>query len=373
MQIGVRKISNEELIRLAKNGDEEAKREIFIVNDRFCHYLAKKFRNTGIAYDDLLSIARLGMFKAYRSFDVDKGILFITYASRCMENEILVVLRREKKQSQVTNFSDIKFRNDKDGSIATIEEYVGEEDRQFDEIGTNDELKDIVKQFSEKATDLEKQILQYRIINDEMAQKELADKLGLSQSYISRIEKRVIRKMQKLALKNGLIEKIDEPKPKEVKKVKPKVNIQHFVYIMDNYPDFKQKDVAAIFGVVPSLMSAYFKSYNNGEYEAIEPSDDRDLGKRISNYIREHYPEWLAGPVKNTNKEIGKDEVKEIEKPVIKEETKPIKPSEYMLKILTGEKVVVTDEQLKTMLTNAMECLGMISNVTSKTEWTISA
>lgn len=371
MRMGEIKISNEELIRLAKNGDGEAEREFFIVNDRFCHYVVKRWRNTSIHYDDLLSIARLGIFKAYRVFDPDKGFKFATFAFQVMENELRMNFRREKKHANVDSFSEISIR-DKEGKQKTVEDFFGEEDSGFDDIEKADVLKTIIDEFSSTASEVELFTLKTRFF-DNLTQYEVAKKAGMSQSYIGRIEKRVSEKLKKISIKHGVIDTHPQIK-KEVKQVatKAKVNIPNFVYLVKNYPDLKQKDISIIFGIEPKtgLICRYFKSYTNGEFDAVNPEPD-NMDELVAKHIRKYYPEFLSGPVKITKQEpIIIEQPKEVEL-ILKEPYRT--PADYMKMILNGDKVVVTDEQLKNQLVNAMECLGIISNTTVRSEWTISA
>jgi RNA polymerase sporulation-specific sigma factor len=98
---------NEELIRLAREGDLEAEEELFRVNDGFCHKLTNKFSNTNIEYDDLLGLARIGLVKAYKKYTFSKNNKFLTFASKVMDNEILMQVRKNKKHKETFNLEHI--------------------------------------------------------------------------------------------------------------------------------------------------------------------------------------------------------------------------------------------------------------------------
>ena len=189
----------EVLKRLEKN-DNEARKILVERNLRLVVYIAKKFENTGIGIEDLISIGTIGLMKGVNTFNTDKKIKLATYASRCIENEILMYLRRNNKiRSEVS--IDEPLNQDGDGNELLLSDILGTESdvtsrRIEDEID-----KKLLREAIEKSNKREKNIMELRFgfsgTGDEKTQKEVADMLGISQSYISRLEKKIIGKMKK--------------------------------------------------------------------------------------------------------------------------------------------------------------------------------
>jgi len=190
------------LIRLAAN-DIEARQTLIEHNLRLVVYIARKFENTGVGVEDLISIGAIGLIKAVNTFDGEKKIKLATYASRCIENEILMYLRRNSKTRSEISF-DEPLNIDWDGNELLLSDILGtEEDIIYKSIEEEVEKK-LLFAAMEKLTNREKIIMQTRFGlfgQEEMTQKEVADMLGISQSYISRLEKRIIRKLQKDIMK----------------------------------------------------------------------------------------------------------------------------------------------------------------------------
>ncbi len=193
--------SSEELVVLnqIKNGSENAKKELIEKNLRLVVYLAQKFGNTGANLDDLTSIGTIGLIKAVSSFDVDKNIKFATYASRCIENEILMFLRKTGK-SKLEVSLDEPLSVDRDGNELLLADVLGSE---IDDVYANVEKKnenEVLFALVENLSKRERYIMKLRYGlcgRPELTQKEIADKLNISQSYISRIEKKVLLKLKK--------------------------------------------------------------------------------------------------------------------------------------------------------------------------------
>ena len=187
-------------IVLKEKGDEEAKDKLIEHNLRLVVFLAKKYENTGVDLEDLVSIGSIGLIKGINTFSSNKNIKLATYASRCIDNEILMYLRKNKKIKQEVSI-DQALSLDGDGNELHLEDVIGTEK---DEVPKNIELQDdkelmIREILSLKPRDREIMILRYGLLgNEEFTQKEVAEKLGISQSYISRIEKKVIKKLQLL-------------------------------------------------------------------------------------------------------------------------------------------------------------------------------
>ena len=189
-----------EVLKRLENNDKEAKKILVERNLRLVVYIAKKFENTGIGIEDLISIGTIGLMKGVNTFNTDKKIKLATYASRCIENEILMYLRRNNKiRSEVS--IDEPLNQDGDGNELLLSDILGTEGdvtsrRIEDEID-----KKLLREAIEKLNKREKNIMELRFgfsgSGDEKTQKEVADMLGISQSYISRLEKKIIGKMKK--------------------------------------------------------------------------------------------------------------------------------------------------------------------------------
>lgn len=186
------------LIKLA-DGDSEAKKKLIEHNLRLVVYIARKFDNTGVELDDLISIGSIGLIKAINSFNVDKKIKLATFASRCIENEILMYLRKIAKCRGEVSF-DEPLNVDWEGNELLLSDILGtENDCVSRQLEANCE-RQILKEALEKLNKREKEImvLRFGLKGDkELTQKEVADLLGISQSYISRLEKKIVLKLKK--------------------------------------------------------------------------------------------------------------------------------------------------------------------------------
>lgn len=193
-------VEEEKLLKKLMNDDENAKQILVERNLRLVVYIAKKFENTGIDFEDLISIGTIGLMKAINTFKTDKNIKLATYASRCIENEILMQLRRNSKIKNEVSI-DEPLNKDGDGNELLLSDVLGTEG----DI-TSKRLEDAVdmellKIAISKLNDREKYIMNLRFgidgIQKEKTQKEVADMLGISQSYISRLEKKIMNKMKR--------------------------------------------------------------------------------------------------------------------------------------------------------------------------------
>ncbi len=186
------------LLQLLGEGDKSVRRVLIERNLRLVVYIARKFENTGIGIEDLVSIGTIGLIKAVNTFDVDKNIKLATYASRCIENEILMYLRRNAKLRYEVSF-DEPLNVDWDGNELLLSDILGTEpDVVYTEIEDSVE-KDLMQSCIEKLCAREKMIMEMRFgLNGqkERTQKQVADYLGISQSYISRLEKRIIKQLR---------------------------------------------------------------------------------------------------------------------------------------------------------------------------------
>lgn len=195
------------LEKLGVLDDTEVKSILIERNLRLVVYIAKKFDNTGVGVEDLISIGTIGLIKAINTFKMDKKIKLATYASRCIENEILMYLRRSAKTKMEVSI-DEPLNVDWDGNELLLSDILGTEEdliyRDLEEEVDKELLKKAMNILSER----EKKIIDLRfgLNNDkgeEMTQKEVADLLGISQSYISRLEKKIMKRLKKEMLRIG--------------------------------------------------------------------------------------------------------------------------------------------------------------------------
>lgn len=180
--------------------DEEVVRDILIErNLRLVVYIARKFENTSVGVEDLVSIGTIGLIKAVNTFDPDKKIKLATYASRCIENEILMYLRRNNRTKTEISF-DEPLNIDWDGNELLLSDILGTENDTIYRYLEDEIDKQLLGIALRKLSEREKKIMELRFgLNDgvEKTQKEVADMLGISQSYISRLEKRIIKRLKK--------------------------------------------------------------------------------------------------------------------------------------------------------------------------------
>lgn len=194
-----------DMIRRLETGEPEARDELIEHNLRLVVFIAKKFDNTGVGVEDLISIGTIGLIKSINTFRSEKNIKLATYASRCIENEILMFLRRNHKLKMEVSF-DEPLNVDWDGNELLLSDILGTDE---DIIGRNmeNEIKrTVLMKALKNLKEREREIIILRfglaqLEGKEMTQKEVAEKMGISQSYISRLEKRIIGRLQKEMLK----------------------------------------------------------------------------------------------------------------------------------------------------------------------------
>lgn len=182
----------------ASKGDKEAKNKLIEHNLRLVVFLAKKYENTGYDVEDLVSIGSIGLIKGINTYKLDKNIKLATYASRCISNEILMFLRKNKKRKGEISFEDA-LNYDAEGNELHLEDILGTEIDYVPNEYEKVQNKELLEREIDTLDKREKEImtLRYGLNNtEEFTQKEVAEKLGISQSYISRIEKKVIRKLK---------------------------------------------------------------------------------------------------------------------------------------------------------------------------------
>ena len=196
--------AQEEELCIATIEDEKSRNKLIEHNLRLVVYIAKKFENTNISIDDLISIGTIGLIKAINTFKSDKKIKLATYASRCIENEILMCLRKNNSQKCIVSF-DEPLNIDWDGNELLLGDILGSDDDCVDRHLEEEVEKELLFSAMNNLCKREKQIMEMRYGlsgHTEKTQKEVADLLGISQSYISRLEKRIINRLKKDIIKN---------------------------------------------------------------------------------------------------------------------------------------------------------------------------
>ena len=182
----------------AKTGDIEARNKLIEHNLRLVVFLAKKFDSTGCDLEDLVSIGSLGLIKGITTYKIDKNIKLATYASRCITNEILMYLRKNKNRKNEVSFEDA-LNYDAEGNELHLEDIMGTEPEiVHEELALKMDKAELARELSELSPrEREIMTLRYGLHNsEEYTQKEVAEMLGISQSYISRIEKKVIKRLR---------------------------------------------------------------------------------------------------------------------------------------------------------------------------------
>lgn len=196
----LKKDIEEDLVRKSNIGDLSARNKLIEHNLRLVVFLAKKYDTTMYDLEDLVSIGTIGLIKGIKTYKLDKNIKLATYASRCIDNEILMFLRKNKRRTKEVSFEDsINF--DSEGNELKIEDVFGTEEDIVHKSIECQEDKTTLEEEIKNLDDRDREIIEFRYGlggHRELTQKELADKLSISQSYISRIEKKVIKKLKNL-------------------------------------------------------------------------------------------------------------------------------------------------------------------------------
>ena len=191
--------AEEAAVAALEAGDEQARRELIEHNLRLVVYIARRFENTGIHLEDLISIGTIGLIKAINTFQPGKNIKLATYASRCIENEILMHLRKISVQRNEVSF-DEPLNTDWDGNELLLSDILGTEVDEVSRPLEDDADKQVLLQAVSCLSEREQRIIALRFGlpgGREYTQKEVADLLGISQSYISRLEKRILERLKK--------------------------------------------------------------------------------------------------------------------------------------------------------------------------------
>lgn len=188
----------EETFILLKNNPKQARERLIVHNLRLVVYIAKKFESSGVGVEDLVSIGTIGLIKAVNTFCPEKQIKLATYASRCIENEILMFLRKSSQYKNEISI-DEPLNVDWDGNELLLSDILGTDDDVVSKGIESESEKNMLLQAVESLKGREKLIMQMRfglLDGKEKTQKEVADEIGISQSYISRLEKRIIKKLK---------------------------------------------------------------------------------------------------------------------------------------------------------------------------------
>lgn len=195
--------------KIIEGEDKESRSKLIEHNLRLVVYIAKKFDNTGVGVEDLISIGSIGLIKGINTFNPNKNIKLATYASRCIENEILMYLRRNNKTKMEVSI-DEPLNVDWDGNELLLSDILGTDDDIIYKDLEHEVDKKLLMRAMTTLTEREKMIIELRFgINqkegEEKTQKEVADLLGISQSYISRLEKKIIKRLKKEMIKMGCV------------------------------------------------------------------------------------------------------------------------------------------------------------------------
>lgn len=195
----------QEFVSMLSSGDEKIRQGLIEHNLRLVVYIARKFDNTGVETDDLISVGTIGLIKAVNTFNAGKNIKLATYASRCIENEILMYLRRVVRLKGEVSL-DEPLNVDKEGNELLLSDVLGtDSDVVYKDIERSAE-KEMLREAIGKLSQREREIMNMRFgLNgeEERTQKEVADALGISQSYISRLEKKIVLRLKKELAKLG--------------------------------------------------------------------------------------------------------------------------------------------------------------------------
>ena len=197
------KAEEDECVARLESGDDAARRELIEHNLRLVVYISKRFENTGINIEDLISIGTIGLIKAVNTFNASKSIKLATYASRCIENEILMYLRKCGSQRAEVSF-DEPLNTDWDGNELLLSDILGTDGQEIIRPLEDDADREMLRAAISLLGERERQIILMRfgfLGGVEYTQKEVADMMGISQSYISRLEKRIIARLHREMLR----------------------------------------------------------------------------------------------------------------------------------------------------------------------------
>jgi RNA polymerase sporulation-specific sigma factor len=283
-------INNEELFAKAQAGDKEAEEELIVKNQRLCYHIAHKFSNTKIPIDDLASMGTIGLMKAYKTFDLSKNIKFATYATSCINNEILMFLRKQKRYRGDISLQSI-LNYDGEGNELTVEDTIPLPEPEFN-FDDYDALKYAIQVFNNNASEPDKQILQLRFFEGK-TQLEASKVLGISQSYVSR-KTHAVKEMLEYIVNTGKFKKVNANKTQG--KFKRGIHLEalemsrynkgNMIYIFENYPKLKTKAMAELLGFKPQSITNYKSQWKNGAWSKIKSIEiDRETKDKIEAHL----------------------------------------------------------------------------------------
>ena len=191
-------VEEQEALQALEQGDEQAKQRLIERNLRLVVFIARRFETTGVNLEDLISIGTIGLIKAVSTFDTSKGARLATYAARCVENEILMYFRAQRKSAQDVSLSDY-IETGSDGAALSLMDVVSEDTDLLEQVTTREAIRQLRVVMAAVLTDQERQVITLRYGLDgekPKRQREVALICGISRSYISRIEKRALEKLR---------------------------------------------------------------------------------------------------------------------------------------------------------------------------------
>lgn len=349
------KLSNEELIVLAKNGDEDAKDELFRWNTRLCGHIAQKFKNVDDV-EELIAIGNVGLIKAYNTFDLTKGFKFATYATRLIQNEILMYFRKEKKHNIVTSY-DMVISTDDDGSeLHLLDRLAAPEDNPLrDELENLNTIMEKFKEDCKADRRFGKRDLQIvdLIYFKKKTQYDIAKEMGLSQSYISRLEGRIVLKLKKIAkqLEDGTMA---TKKQKGLKAFK-----ENFVYLYEKYEGIIPKaEMERILNIKTNVIYYYIKEYNEGKMKDIKPNSN--IEDKVAQKFKDKYDNMINKSRAKVEpaKSIEKKEVLKTDKPAKIVDAKFDDREHFEKKEAAINKLNYTEEKKENLSNTAMDILN---------------
>ena len=200
------------IFKKIEDGDDKVRDELIVHNLRLVVYIARKFENSGAGIEDLISIGTIGLIKAINTFNPDKKIRLATYAAKCIDNEILMLFRQDKKKEREVSLNE-PIGKDKEGNEISLKDIIGEDSEKKQPDAVEDymfyeQIKCIYGNIEKVLAPREIEILKYRyglFGAKECTQNELADRLGISRSYVSRIEKKALGKLRQVLIERKLM------------------------------------------------------------------------------------------------------------------------------------------------------------------------
>lgn len=193
---------NTALLMEAKNGNTEARDKFFEHNMRLMVYFANKFKSSGYEMEDLFSASQLGFLKAFNTFDISKGIQFATYGRRCMENEILMFMQKNKRHRKNHDYLEFYVATSEEGEGLTLSEIIPHPGPSSLALEESDALRQALKVFKQKTSERNRHILTLKF-EKEWNQPRIAEKLGISQSAVSRIILKMLDQIRKIEMRQA--------------------------------------------------------------------------------------------------------------------------------------------------------------------------